>query len=1121
MTDHSIIAEQNDSTVVAQWEKVKLTNTGYQSEAELEKAFIKQLQNQGYDYVTIHTEQQLLDNLRLRLQELNDQIYTDKEWALILAEITSPKLRMEDKCAKIQQDPTLAFTREDGSTFNVHLINKTSNIFKNKLQVINQYENTAGVHQNRYDVTILVNGLPLIHIELKARGVSIKEAFNQINRYQRDSFWASCGLYDYVQIFVISNGSETKYYSNTTRYAHCKEQQKGLKTALTPKKKNESNSFEFTSYWSDQQNNLLPELTDFTQTFFAKHTILRILTRYCVFNTDEQLLVMRPYQIAATEKILLRIETALNNHWQGTIRAGGFIWHTTGSGKTLTSFKTAQLAKDIEGVQKVLFVVDRKDLDYQTMKEYDRFERGSANSNSNCNILRRQILDPKCRIIITTIQKLSALLKVSAKEGVNDQVRQQQAQLDEVLRKENFVLIFDECHRSQFGDMHALIVKRFKRYMLFGFTGTPIFPVTASGSVTSLAKESGRALKTTAEAFGGEPDEHNRPTRALHTYTIINAIRDKNVLKFHVDFERTMKMKDGVANKEVWGIDKEEALHAPKRIEIITDYILHHFAQKTKQQADIYGMSQLTNVEEVVKRGKKAKEVKQRIATRGFNSIFAVDSVKTAIQYYDEFKRQLALPGAPSLTVATIFTFAANEEEDPMGNLEDENPESTDRLDASSRDALDRAIDDYNQRFGTSYSTDGESFQNYYKDVSLRMKNKEIDILIVVGMFLTGFDAKTLNTLWVDKNLKLHGLLQAYSRTNRILNAVKDCGNIVCFRNLEEATNKALAIFGDEGAGGIVLMRTFKEYYEGYTDKDGEVHPGYEALICRLLTRFDVNDILNITDEEQKKEFIRLFGTILKMRNLLSTFDEFTPEKQIVNPFEMQQYTSWYLSLRDEFRGKGGGSSVEKENINDDIEFEIELVKQVQVDITYILMLVRKYHESNCADKEIVIKIIKSIEASPDLRDKKELIERFIDQMTPDADSDVIADWEQYVAESRKRDLDAIISEEHLKPQETYDFIDDSFEQGEITTTGVGIAKILPPMPVIGGKGRREAKKQTVIQKLQGFLSKYLGIGSSLGLNDDVSEPHAPVVPFSGLLSDDDSSLGHFMAADESEVGER
>ncbi|MBR5068099.1 MAG: type I restriction endonuclease subunit R [Bacteroidales bacterium] len=1115
MTDHSIIAEQNDSTVVAQWEKVKLSNTAYQSEAELEKSFIKQLQNQGYEYLTIHTEKQLLDNLRLCLQQLNDQIYTDQEWEQILAEITSSQLRMEDKCAKIQQDPTLSFTRKDGTTFNVHLINKASNIFKNKLQVINQYENLTGVHKNRYDVTILVNGLPLIHIELKARGVSIKEAFNQINRYQRDSFWSGCGLYDYVQIFVISNGAETKYYSNTTRYAHVQELKQGQKSVIK-KKKNESNSFEFTSYWSDQKNNLLPELADFTQTFFAKHTILRILTRYCVFNTDQQLLVMRPYQIAATEKILLRIETALNNHWQGSIRAGGFIWHTTGSGKTLTSFKTAQLAKDIEGVNKVLFIVDRKDLDYQTMKEYDRFEKGCANSNSNCYILRRQLLDPKCRIIITTIQKLSSLLKVSTKDNISEQSKQQQAQLDEVLRKENFVLIFDECHRSQFGDMHALIVKRFKRYMLFGFTGTPIFPV--AGTTSGIGH-----VKTTAEAFGGEPDEQGKPTRALHTYTIINAIRDKNVLKFHVDYERTMKMKEGVDNKEVWAIDKEEALHASKRIEIITDYIIHHFGQKTKQQADIYGMSQLTNVEDVVKKGKKVKESKQKVLTRGFNSIFAVDSVKAAILYYNEFKKQLALPGAPALTIATIFTFAANEEEDPMGTLDDENPESTDKLDLQSRDALDSAIDDYNQRFGTSYSTDGESFQNYYKDVSLRMKNKEIDILIVVGMFLTGFDAKTLNTLWVDKNLKLHGLLQAYSRTNRILNAVKDCGNIVCFRNLEDATNKALAIFGDEGAGGIVLMRTFKEYYEGYTDKDGKQYPGYEELVKLLQDKFDIGSFLDITDDDLKKEFIRLFGTILKMRNLLSTFDEFTPDKQLITPFDMQQYTSWYLSLRDEMRGKGGGS-VEKENINDDIEFEIELVKQVQVDIAYILMLVNKYHESNCVDKEIVIKIIKSIEASPDLRDKKELIQKFIDQMTPDPSGNVIDDWEHYVAESRKRDLDAIISEENLKPDETYRFIDDSFEQGEITTTGVGITRILPPMPVIGGMGKREAKKQTVIQKLQSFLKKYLGISSSIEMAEpepeqlptlDLSEQQAPVIPFNNMLKEDDST--NLMAADDGE----
>ena len=1051
MDDYKIIVEQEHQTVMAHYEVEPKPAEGYQSEAALERSLIKQLQGQGYEYAHINDEAGLLQNLRHQLELLNDVVLSESEWARLLPMISNEQMTILDKTEMIQgKGYVLNLTLDNGLTKNIKLIDK-QNVYNNRLQVINQYEVEDGSHKNRYDVTILVNGLPLVHIELKRRGVAIKEAFNQINRYLRDSFWAGRAMFDYVQIFVISNGTETKYYSNTTRYAKEKEADGGPR-----KHKTDGNTFEFTSYWTDQENTLLTDLRDFTTTFFAKHTILNILTKYCVFNVDKQLLVMRPYQIAATEKILQRIQTAIYNKWQGSIKAGGYIWHTTGSGKTLTSFKTAQLASKMDQVNKVLFVVDRKDLDYQTMKEYDNFEKDCANSNSSAKVLLGQLKRDDCHIIITTIQKLSNLMKPKSYD--NDE------KLREVLQKENIVLIFDECHRSQFGDMRQIIAKRFKKYLMFGFTGTPIFAVNA---------HKGSKYSTTAQLFGGEPDDQGKPTRPLHTYTIINAIRDKNVLRFHVDYESTMKMKNDVERKQVWGIDKEEALHHPQRISIVTRYIIEHFAEKTKQGADAYGMSRLMNIEEVIKKGRKAEEQKAKIKTRGFNSILAVDCVPTAIQYYNEFKKQLAEPGAPDLKVATIYTYQANEpEEDEWGLGEDENPEETGKLDMQSRDALEAAIIDYNQMWtpNTSYSTDGDNFQNYYKDVSLRMKNKQIDILIVVGMFLTGFDAKTLNTLWVDKNLKMHGLLQAYSRTNRILNAVKNCGNIVCFRNLEKATNDSLAIFGDDKASGLVFMKSFKEYYEtGYDDEKGHFHEPYTELVRRLLEQYPVEQIANILDEESKKNFIRLFGEFLRLRNVLSAFDDFEGDKLLVTDSQYQDYRGWYNTLHDEFRPPTGGDN---ESIADDIVFEMELIKQVQVNISYILQLVQQYHDTNCQDKTIVVSIRKQVEASPDMRDKRDLIEKFIESMTPEKGKNVGDDWEAFIEEEKKRQLDVIIAEERLKPQETESFMQRAFKDGYVTETGTGIAKILPPSnPFLPESGE---KKQTVIDKLKAYLNKFL-----------------------------------------------
>lgn len=1088
MDDYKIIVEQEHSTVMAHYKVEEKPDGGYQSEAKLENALINQLMAQGYVYHIVHNEEGLLRNLREQLETLNEIQLSDSEWARLLPMISNEQMTILDKTEMIQgKGYILALKLDNGLTKNIRLIDK-QNIYNNRLQVTNQYVEEGGAHKNRYDVTILVNGLPLVHIELKQRGKPIREAFNQIDRYQRDSFWAGRAMFDFVQIFVISNGTETKYYSNTTRWDKERENENGPR-----KHRTDGNTFEFTSYWSDQENTLLADLRDFTTTFFAKHTILNILTKYCVFNVDKQLLVMRPYQIAATEKILQRIQTALYNKWQGTIRAGGYIWHTTGSGKTLTSFKTAQLASKMEGIKKVLFVVDRKDLDYQTMKEYDNFEPNCANSNTSARILQKQLKDDNVVIIITTIQKLSNLMKPA--------IYDTDERLREILQKENIVLIFDECHRSQFGEMHKLITKRIKKYLLFGFTGTPIFAANANA---------GSKYSTTAQLFGGEPDQNGKPTKALHTYTIINAIRDKNVLKFHVDYNRTMRMKDDVERKQVWGIDTEEALHSPKRIEIVTRYILDHFDEKTKQSAEAYSMKKLTNVIDVIKKGRKVEEEKLKVKTRGFNSIFAVDSVRAAILYYNEFKRQLAEPGAPDLKIATIYTFAANEEEvDEWGMPGDENPEDVGTApDLQSRDALEAAIKDYNAMFGTSYSTDGDSFQSYYKDVSLRMKNKQIDILIVVGMFLTGFDAKTLNTLWVDKNLKLHGLLQAYSRTNRILNAVKDCGNIVCFRDLEEATKQSLAIFGDENASGLVFMKAFKDYYEiGYEDDRGRWHAPYTELIERLLREFPVEGMANIMDEEKQKEFVRLMSDILRVRNILSAFDDFTEEAKLIDEMRYQDYRGWYVTYYEKFRPP---TNHDKEDISDDLVFEIELVKHVQINIRYILQLVQQYHDSNCEDKEIIARIKREMSASPDMRDKRELIEKFIERMTPEEGADVGAEWEQYIEQEKRKQLDAIINEENLKPKETEAFMQRAFMDGYVTETGTGIAKILPPSnPFLPESGE---KKQTVIEKLKEYLNKFLNTTED-SYSTYVIPMHSDVVPYA--MEADDKQMP--MAADREE----
>ena len=996
---YEAIALSSESTVVAEF----LPDTGvrdptYQSEAALEKAFIEQLRLQAYEYLPLTSEAALIANLRRQMEKLNKISFTDAEWERFFGTcIAGANDGILEKTARIQEDHIQVLKRDDGTTKNIYLIDK-ANIHNNALQVINQYE-ADGARSTRFDVTVLVNGLPMVHVELKRRGVDIREAFNQINRYQRDSFWAGSGLFEYVQLFVISNGTLTKYYSNTVRDGHLREQ-----TSKRSKSKT-SNSFAFTSWWADARNHQITELTGFTKTFFAKHSLLNVLTRYCVFDVDRKLLVMRPYQIVAAERILQRIATATNYKQLGSVAAGGYIWHTTGSGKTLTSFKAAQLARGLPDINKVLFVVDRKDLDYQTMREYERFEKGAANSNTSTAVLQRQLEDSNARIIITTIQKLSRFVARNKRHAVYDA---------------HVVVIFDECHRSQFGDMHAEITRVFNRYHLFGFTGTPIFAENAGTTGNPLRR-------TTEQAFGDK----------LHTYTIVDAINDKNVLPFSIDYINTIKTQAGIKDKKVPAIDTERALLAPERITQIVGYIREHFDQKTK-------------------RASSYRHDGKRLV--GFNSLFACASIDAAKRYYAEFtEQQKALPAAQRLKIGLIYSFTVNEEE-PDGLLDEEEFE-TERLDASSRDFLEAAIQDYNALFGTSFDTSADKFQNYYKDLSQRLKKRELDLVIVVNMFLTGFDATTLNTLWADKNLRAHGLIQAYSRTNRILNSVKTYGNIVSFRNLEQETNDALALFGNNDAKGIVLLKPYAEYYREYEKRVGELVEGFPLGKA-------------IVGEAAQKAFIKLFGTILRLKNILTAFDDFAGH-EILSEREFQDYQSLYLNLYAEFRAASGA---EKESINDDVVFEIELIKQVEINVDYILLLVEQYlkKKGSGGDKEVRATIERAINSSPSLRNKKDLIEQFVDSVT--TKSKVDAQWQAFVAAKKVEELEHIISEENLDPEATRSFIDSAFRDGSIPTSGTAITRILPPVSRFTKGGGHATKKQTVLDRLAAFFERYFGL---------------------------------------------
>lgn len=1010
MSIYNIVASTSQSTVVSEYKPLPYDAEDYQSEAQLEKELIKMLEQQGYEFIRIGSEQALVNNLRVQLELLNNMSFSETEWDHFFNHrLANANEGILDKTRKIQVDHIQLLDRDDGSKLNIRLIDK-ENIHNNRLQVINQYETEDGKRSNRYDVSILVNGLPLVHIELKRRGVALREAFNQIKRYQRESFWAGSGLYDFVQIFVISNGTHTRYYSNTTRDKHIRDSASDARR----RSKQGNDSYAFTNFWADATNRNLSDLRDFTQTFFSKHSLLNVLINFCVFNAENELMVMRPYQIAATERILSRIRTSSNAKQTGTVNAGGYIWHTTGSGKTLTSFKTAQLATAIEGIDKVLFVVDRKDLDYQTMVEYDKFEKGAADGNVNTRVLQKNLEDPNKKILVTTIQKLDRFISLNKTHPVY---------------KKHVVIIFDECHRSQFGMMHRAIIKAFKHYHLFGFTGTPIFASNAPAGPKAMI------APTTEQVFG----------ERLHSYTIVDAINDGNVLPFRIDYVNTVKMKDEIVDMKVPAIDIERAMMAPERITKVCEYLLDHFEQKTKRDSHY-----------LYKNRKLA----------GFNAIFAVSSINMAKAYYSELKRQMETR-LPRLKLGLIYSFNPNEELE--GGILDDIDESfdTESLDQSSRDFLDAAIADYNAQFGTNYDSSSQKFENYYKDLSMRVKNREVDLLIVVNMFLTGFDATTLNTLWVDKNLRQHGLIQAFSRTNRILNTVKTFGNIVCFRDLKKETDDAIALFGNKDAGGIVLLKTFEEYYSKGYDEKGKKQPCYVELIERLQTDFPLG--VEIIGEGLRRDFVKLFGAILRMRNILQAFDEFEG-KQILSERALQDYQSIYLDIYQDLRQEVDGERVV---INDDLVFEVELIKQIEVNIDYILMMVAQYQKSELENKEILVNIDKAINASLELRSKKDLITDFINRVN--IHTDLEQAWPAYVAERKEKELVELIEEEQLNEEPTRRYMDNAFRDREMKTIGPAIDGLLPRMSFFDPA--RAVKKQKVIDRLKAFFERFLGIG--------------------------------------------
>lgn len=998
----STIAEMTNGIILANYEKILQVQEAYQSEAELEESMIKNLVQQGYEKFNGKTSNDLYKNLKIQIEKLNKVTFTDEEWKRFLAEfLDSPNDGMIEKTRKIQENHIYDFIFDDRHLKNIKIIDK-KNIHNNFLQVTNQIRQ-EGTHNNRYDVTILVNGLPLVHIELKKRGVNLHEAFNQIHRYSKESFNTENSLYKYVQIFVISNGTYTRYFANTTAQ--------------------NKNHYEFTCEWADAKNRVIRDLEDFTATFFEKRTMLEVLTKYCVFDSNNTLLIMRPYQIAATERILWKIESSFQSRKAGKIEAGGFIWHTTGSGKTLTSFKTAKLATELDYIDKVFFVVDRKDLDYQTMKEYQKFQPDSVNGSKDTKELKRSIEKQDNKIVVTTIQKLNEFVKKNSNHEIYDK---------------HCVIIYDECHRSQFGDAQKNIRKSFKHYYQFGFTGTPIFPENALG------------VETTAGIFGAQ----------LHSYVITDAIRDEKVLKFKVDYNdirpKFKSAESETDEKKIKAIEKKMLLH-PERISEITEYILKVYNTKTHRNEQY--------------------DLKHRRLI-GFNAMFAVQSVEAAKLYYEEFKKQQRdISEEKRLKIATIYSFTANEEQNAIGDIPDENFEPG-AMDSSSKEFLDKVISDYNGYFKTNYSTNGKEFQNYYKDLSQKVKDKEIDLLIVVGMFLTGFDAPTLNTLFVDKNLRYHGLIQAFSRTNRILNKVKTFGNIVCFRNLEKATEDAIKTFGDENSVNVILEKSYDEYINGFTDEEtGKSMKGYVDLCNEIVKKFP--NPVEIELDSEKKEFAELFGELLKSENILRNFDEFENFEKIISDRQMQDMKSVYVDICEDIRNdrknnenKNGEEEIDFSNV----EFQIDLLKTDEINLDYILSLILKKSEEHDDIETLKSEIRRIIRTSLGTRAKEDLVMNFINKTDLSElknSSDILESFYKYANEEKKIKIDELIENESLK-KNSERFIEKSINRGFVDYAGAELDSILPPTS--RRKGAREAKKQTVLQKIRNIVEIFIGI---------------------------------------------
>ena len=1034
MTDYNTIAETKHFIVLDRFERDMVLNEDYQSEDALEREFIRDLEEQGYTYATeIRTPEAMLANVRLQLEELNDVQFTDEEWQRFVEKYLDPaNENSTDKARKLHEDYIHDFVFDDGHIENIYLLDK-KNVLNNKLQVIKQFEQT-GSHANRYDVTILVNGLPLVQVELKKRGVAIREAFNQVHRYSKESFNSENSLYKFLQLFVISNGTDSRYFANTV--------------------KRDKNSFDFTMNWAKSDNALIKDLKDFTATFFQKNTLLEVLLKYSVFDVSNTLLVMRPYQIAATERILWKIKSAHQAKQWSKTESGGFIWHTTGSGKTLTSFKAARAATELEFVDKVFFVVDRKDLDYQTMKEYQRFSPDSVNGSDSTAGLKQNIEKDDNKIIVTTIQKLNNLMRGDS---------------DLPIYQKQVVFIFDECHRSQFGEAQKNLQKKFKRYYQFGFTGTPIFPENALGA------------ETTGSVFG----------RELHSYVITDAIRDEKVLKFKVDYNDVRPQFQAIETeqdeKKLTAAENKQALLHPERIREITSYILKNFPLKTHRA---------------------------HMGAKGFNAMFAVSSVDAAKAYYEAFSElQNGLEEKKRLKVATIFSFAANEEQDAVGDIADESFEVS-AMNSSAKEFLSAAIGDYNAAFGSNYGVDSKGFQNYYRDLAQRVKKQEVDLLIVVGMFLTGFDAPSLNTLFVDKNLRYHGLLQAYSRTNRIYDATKTFGNIVTFRDLEKSTIDSITLFGNANTKNVVLEKSYKEYMEGFTDiATGRACRGYVEVVKELHERFP--DPSEIEKEQDKKDFAKLFGEYLRVENVLRNYDEFTglqamqevdlKDEEAVEEFKakhylndddieamqkievpsdrlVQDYRSTYNDTRDWLRRQKEGGEKEESTVDwDDVVFEVDLLKSQEINLDYILELIFENNKKTKNKSDLIDEVRRVIRASIGNRAKESLIVDFINQTNLDDIGDkanVIDAFFTFAQAEQKREAEELIQTEALNQEEARRYIKASLKREYATENGTALNAALPKMSPLNPQYK--TKKQTVFQKISAFVEKFKGVGGQI-----------------------------------------